>query len=137
MNAPPGESVNRIEPVFQATTARTGAIVAFNNCNSEREMSSMTGLEVSVGSVPKTGCTEMCPESSRRSDAELCDQLKAYLACRSRNVDPPPKLVQAWDDFYDFNTPRIRRLLLRCGFTNADQDDCLQDVWSEVIAHLE
>jgi len=66
----------------------------------------------------------------------LCDKLKAYLECRSRNVAPPPPLAEAWDHFYQFYAPRIRGFLSRSGLPEADREDCLQDVWCEVVAHL-
>jgi RNA polymerase sigma-70 factor (ECF subfamily) len=64
------------------------------------------------------------------------DKLKAYLECRSRRVDPPAPLAQAWDHFYQSYAPRIRALLRRSGLREADREDCSQDVWKEVIAHL-
>jgi RNA polymerase sigma-70 factor (ECF subfamily) len=66
----------------------------------------------------------------------LCIQLRAYLECRSRNVDPPPHLAEAWDRFYDLYTPRIRAFLRRFSLSEADREDCLQDVWSKVLTRL-
>jgi RNA polymerase sigma factor (sigma-70 family) len=67
---------------------------------------------------------------------DLCEKLKAYLDFRSRNVDPPSPLVEAWDDFYQTQTPRIREFLRRSALPEADLEDCLQSVWGEVVAHL-
>jgi RNA polymerase sigma-70 factor (ECF subfamily) len=67
---------------------------------------------------------------------DLCNKLKAYLRCRSRSVNPPPTLAEAWDHFYAFHTPRIRRFLSRSGLPEADREDCLQDVWREIVVHL-
>jgi RNA polymerase sigma-70 factor (ECF subfamily) len=66
----------------------------------------------------------------------LCVQLRAYLECRSRHVDPPPPLVEAWDRFYDLYTPRIRAFFRRFRLSAADREDCLQDVWSKVLTRL-
>lgn len=72
----------------------------------------------------------------RGRDAALCEQLKAYLECRSRNVDPPAPLVEAWDRFYLLHTPKIRAFLRKSGLSEVDQEDCLQCVWGEVVEHL-
>jgi RNA polymerase sigma factor (sigma-70 family) len=96
----------------------------------------MTSLDVSAGADYQRRVPGSCLESPR-GDVDLCDQLKAYLGCRSRNIDPPRLLAEVWDDFYEFHSPRIRRFLSRLGLPEADWDDCLQDVWSEVVAHLE
>ena len=69
-------------------------------------------------------------------DVDLCNKLKDYLQYRSRSVNPPPTLAEAWDQFYAFHTPRIWRFLSRSGLPEADREDCLQDVWREVVVHL-
>jgi RNA polymerase sigma-70 factor (ECF subfamily) len=69
-------------------------------------------------------------------DEASFDKLKAYLECRSRKVDPPAPLVAAWEQFYGTYRPRIRALLGRTGLQEADREDCLQDVWQRVVAHL-
>ena len=74
--------------------------------------------------------------SSPGRDADLCDQIKAYLEYRSRKIDAPTALADAWDHFYDSYTPQIRRFLRRSGLPEPDQEDCLQIVWSEVVCHL-
>ena len=53
-------------------------------------------------------------------DGVLCDKLQVYLDCRSRRVDPPASLDEAWDDSYTAYTPRIRTFLGRCGLPEAD-----------------
>ncbi len=67
---------------------------------------------------------------------ELLDALKSYLICRSRGVEPPPPLAEAWQDFYEYYAPRIRTFLRRWALSEADRNDCLQDVWHEVVAGL-
>ena len=89
----------------------------------------MTGLVVSAGAARGAGGRGRSPASPPGDDAGLCDQLRAYLKCRSRSVDPPPLLAEAWDRFYDLYAPRIRGYLNRLGLPDADRDDCLQDVW--------
>ncbi len=64
---------------------------------------------------------------------DLCLKLRAYLECRARDVPPSPELAAAWDRFYHMYTPWIRALLGRFHLSEADREDCLQDVWSKVI----
>jgi RNA polymerase sigma factor (sigma-70 family) len=80
------------------------------------------------------------PERIEQSPDELgegfLDTLKAFLECRSRGIEPPPPLVEAWDHFYGFYAPRLQAFLKRAGLTEADRNDCFQDVWKEVVAGL-
>lgn len=68
--------------------------------------------------------------------AELIGEIQDYLEFRSRGVDPPPPLAETWDDFYRFYAPRIRAFLKRWALSEADRNDCFQDVWHEVVAKL-
>jgi RNA polymerase sigma-70 factor (ECF subfamily) len=61
---------------------------------------------------------------------------KAYLESRSRGVEPPPPLAEAWKRLYEFYAPRIRVFLRKCGLPDEDLKDCAQDVWKEVVAKL-
>ena len=67
---------------------------------------------------------------------ECLARVKAYLECRSRCVEPAAPLSAAWDGFYGFYAPRIRRFLGRWPLSEADRNDCLQDVWHEIVAQL-
>jgi len=78
----------------------------------------------------------MSAESSAGSDRELLEMTKAYLECRARGMDPSPVLVEAWEQFYRSYEPRLRAFLEKCRLADADLEDCLQDVWVEVVAHL-
>jgi len=75
-------------------------------------------------------------EQDRESDQELIDQTQAYLEYRSRGLDPPPPLAAAWDRFYDCHTPRLRAVLAHWHLTAAEREDCLQEVWMAIVAHL-
>jgi RNA polymerase sigma-70 factor (ECF subfamily) len=67
---------------------------------------------------------------------ESLEAIKSYLDYRSRGVEPPPPLVRAWEGFYDFYAPRVAAFLQRWSLSEADRNDCVQDVWHEVIARL-
>ena len=73
----------------------------------------MTQREGSADTTCEPGRLGAHPASPPDGDVALCNKLQAYLGCRSRNVDPPPTLAEAWDHFYDFYTPRIRGFLSR------------------------
>ncbi len=74
--------------------------------------------------------------SSEESERELLEMTKAYLECRSQGMDPSPILVEAWERFYRSHEPRLRALLEKWRLSDADREDCLQEVWVEVVAHL-
>ena len=81
---------------------------------------------------------ESCAGTARPSasdhDDNTVDMLKAFLDCRSRKVDPPAEFVAAWEQFYGAYAPRVRAFLGRSGLQEADWEDCLQDLWKEVVA---
>jgi RNA polymerase sigma-70 factor (ECF subfamily) len=73
---------------------------------------------------------------SREGDADLCRDLRDFLQYCSRRVEPPAALAKVWEDFYKRYGIRIGAFLRRYRLPEADREDCLQDVWSEVVAHL-
>ena len=76
--------------------------------------------------------TAVCPDL----DQDLCDKVKAYLLCRSRNIEVPQTLSETWEHFYAHYSPRISRFLGRSGLPRADIEDCLQDVRSIAVVIL-
>ena len=84
--------------------------------------------ERSRRTTPGRGLFETGPES--------LEAIKAYLECRSRGVEPISGLAEAWEGFYAFYDPRIRKFLGRWALSDADRSDCLQEVWHEVVAQL-
>ncbi len=67
-------------------------------------------------------------------DEDLGTKLRAYLDCRSRRVDPPAHLVEAWDGFYRRHMPKLRAYLRRFGLPEAEREDCLQEIWAKILA---
>jgi RNA polymerase sigma factor (sigma-70 family) len=127
---------SRLEPICLADDGRDRAFLAIDYLASKQELTTMTRREVSAGAATEPNRLARRPASLPDGDADLFEKLRAYLSFRSRNVDPPPALAEAWDHFYDIYTPRIRWFLSRSGLSEADREDCLQDVWSEVVTHL-
>jgi RNA polymerase sigma factor (sigma-70 family) len=75
------------------------------------------------------------PDTVARSP-EILAEIKAYLECRTRGVEPSPPLAEAWEGFYRFYAPRIRTFLKRWALSEADRNDCVQEVWHEVVTQL-
>ncbi len=96
----------------------------------------MRHLPTSPGSDARAEETAMTARSLDEPGQEVLDEIKAYLLCRSRGVEPPPPLAEAWNGFYQHYAPRIRTFLRRWALSEADRNDCLQDVWQEVVARL-
>ncbi|MHB1560813.1 MAG: RNA polymerase sigma factor [Isosphaeraceae bacterium] len=73
-------------------------------------------------------------DDGRRTGGDnLCETLRAYLEHRSHGIDPPAALAEVWDEFYRSSIPRMRARLRRLGLTEADREDCIQDVWSKLL----
>jgi RNA polymerase sigma-70 factor (ECF subfamily) len=72
----------------------------------------------------------------RGADDGALDAIKAYLDLRSRGIEPPTPLVEAWDQFYAFHAPRIRSFLKGWKLPEADRSDCFQEVWKDIVGKL-
>jgi len=63
--------------------------------------------------------------------------VQAYLEFRSGSLlSPPPQLTIAWERFYRLTNHLIRRGVRIPLLSVADQDDCAQESWREIIVHL-
>ncbi len=69
-------------------------------------------------------------------DLELLQNTQAYLECRSQRRTPDCHLVEAWDQFYDTCDPLIRRFAGAWRVPEADLNDCVQQVWVELVGKL-
>jgi RNA polymerase sigma factor (sigma-70 family) len=72
-------------------------------------------------------------DSARISPACL-KRVQAYLHSRRRHEKPPPEAQQAWDEFYAFCDPLLRRFA--CCLQQHDRDDCVQKCWVKLYLHL-
>jgi RNA polymerase sigma-70 factor (ECF subfamily) len=49
---------------------------------------------------------------------------------------PHPRLCGAWEHFYERHAPLIRTSVAACQLSEADRNDCIQEVWKEVVVKL-
>jgi RNA polymerase sigma-70 factor (ECF subfamily) len=68
--------------------------------------------------------------------AELLSLAQSYLTHPENDGTAAEDLEAAWNEFYQLCTRTIRKFAFRCGTTENDIADCLQDVWTELIARL-
>jgi RNA polymerase sigma factor (sigma-70 family) len=69
-------------------------------------------------------------------DPELLRHTQDYLECRSSRAAPPRASRAAWEEFYRLYDPVIRRFALVHGASGADLNDCVQEVWTTLLAKL-
>jgi RNA polymerase sigma factor (sigma-70 family) len=69
-------------------------------------------------------------------DEGFLTEIQTYLELRSRGIDPPPPLVEAWNRFYAFHAPRIQSYLKGWKLPEADRSDCFQEVWKDIVGKL-
>jgi RNA polymerase sigma factor (sigma-70 family) len=72
-----------------------------------------------------------------RIDEPLLHRTQEFLRARLQGRTPDTVLAAAWDDFYRVYDGLIRRFVLAQGLRGADVDDCVQEVWVEVVSRLE
>jgi RNA polymerase sigma-70 factor (ECF subfamily) len=69
-------------------------------------------------------------------DLELLQDTQAYLLCRSQRRTPDRQRAQAWGRFYRTYGPLIRHYAVACRVPATDCDDCIQQVWAELVQKL-
>jgi RNA polymerase sigma factor (sigma-70 family) len=69
-------------------------------------------------------------------EAERVWATQDYL--RSRSLKRPTcfETHQSWDDFYAEYAPYVRRMVRSWNMSAADEDDCVQEIWMEIISKL-
>lgn len=70
------------------------------------------------------------------TDVSLLRRTRAYLARDSDREAQPEQLDESWVRFYEVYSGLIRRFALRTGVPQTELDDCVQDVWAEVVVAL-
>ncbi|MBX6314049.1 MAG: sigma-70 family RNA polymerase sigma factor [Isosphaeraceae bacterium] len=74
------------------------------------------------------------PSCWKAVDLELLRRVQVYLVCRSQSPAVPQPWLRAWEQFYHFCDPVIRRFAVACGASAADLDDCVQEIWVALLA---
>lgn len=69
------------------------------------------------------------------TDARLIQQATSYLQGRGEAAGDATSRA-AWDDFYAIYGQIIPRFVRACGVPEGDVPDCVQDVWTAVLAEL-
>jgi RNA polymerase sigma-70 factor (ECF subfamily) len=69
------------------------------------------------------------------SPSEL-DDVQAYLESRRLGMIPHTRLCDAWEHFYLLHAPLIRTFIAARHLSEADRNDCIQEVWKEVVIKL-
>ena len=64
--------------------------------------------------------------------------VQAYLELRSASPHPPvpARLTDAWEQFYHLGARVIHRVACASLRNAADRDDCEQEAWLDIIAHI-
>ena len=63
----------------------------------------------------------------------LTELTRQYLSAHTQGRCPSDLLAAAWHEFYRIYSNFIQRLVHSHGLKGLDADDCVQDVWSEVV----
>ena len=66
----------------------------------------------------------------------LLKDAQEYLQLLLEDRAPNSVLALAWNDFYRVYDDLIRRFVSAQGVATSDVDDCVQEVWSEVVTRL-
>lgn len=86
--------------------------------------------------MPANGSPTPGISSKGDIDQELFLNAQAYLARRSQHLAPSSHLVEAWEQFYRICSSLIRRFAVACRVPRASLDDCVQQVWTELVSKL-
>jgi RNA polymerase sigma factor (sigma-70 family) len=62
--------------------------------------------------------------------------VQAFLAARRLGVPVDPRWRAAWERFYQTHHPRIERVVRGFGLPETDTNDCMQDIWRNVLTVL-
>jgi RNA polymerase sigma factor (sigma-70 family) len=71
-----------------------------------------------------------------RVTTKLLSQAQCYLERRKDHDLAADSLEDAWREFYELCTAKVRNFAFGCGIAASDVADCQQAVWAELIARL-
>lgn len=75
-------------------------------------------------------------EVTTQTGAKQLSLVQQYIRISLSRREPDTLLTTAWQDFYRYHAVLIRKLVLSRGLRGTDVDDCVQDVWVEVIQRI-
>lgn len=78
----------------------------------------------------------MDEEFPDRNESLLLESAKLYLKSLVERKAPDSFLSAAWEEFYRVYSDLIRRFVIASGVRGDDVDDCVQDVWGEVLTRF-
>jgi RNA polymerase sigma-70 factor (ECF subfamily) len=73
---------------------------------------------------------------SQHVNQSQLEDVQAYLESRRLGMIPDPRSCAAWEDFYQLHAPLIRNFVAACRLSEADGNDCIQEVWKDVVGKL-
>lgn len=76
-------------------------------------------------------------DDARYTDLDLLSRTQQYLRSLLQGRASESVLAQAWDEFYRIYNSVMRRFAAAQGVRGAEIDDCLQEVWMEVVVRLD
>lgn len=68
---------------------------------------------------------------------ELLSDARNYLREQLSGIVPDNELSQSWDEFFVIYDAIIRRFAIAGGVPRREVDECVQEVWTAVVSHLE
>jgi RNA polymerase sigma-70 factor (ECF subfamily) len=66
----------------------------------------------------------------------LIEQASEYLRCTAVGTQPSGELREAWEQFYGSCDTLIRKFTRKIAPRQIDQDDCAQEVWTDLLRTL-
>jgi RNA polymerase sigma factor (sigma-70 family) len=76
------------------------------------------------------------PVAPPGAEHDLLVQIRSYLRQRDHGLPVNQDLDAAWTQFFDRYDRKIRVFAFRCGATDDDIADCVQEVWTELLRRL-
>lgn len=68
---------------------------------------------------------------------DLLSDARSFLREQVSGVDPNSELAHSWDEFFAIYDAIIRRFAIAGGVPPHEVDECVQEVWTAVVVHLD
>ena len=91
----------------------------------------------SRSAVGEAAAQPPCPSAGVEDDDDaLIRTVQLYLRRRAERSAAAANDSSGWNRFYELYDPLVRRVARSWGLPDADLDDCVQEVWTELIAQI-